>query len=195
MGRKGGLLWAWASLGIVGGLVVFALGASMLSVWALAGIAVSAAASIAYVSRSAGGRAAVLGMATGGVGSAVAWVAARLMMRWVAVSSGLQTVLTPEGTGAILATSLLMGLLPAMGYVVFARRFGHGLGVALGYGVLLCLLGGVPLVAILLPEIGAIAHVPVIPVGFLLAIPVLFALVIELAGRGLERLWEPGARR
>ena len=178
-------------LGLVGvflGIVIFAAGIALLNVFALAGIALSAG-SAAYLTMLTGGRRmAVDGMMTGLVGAAVSWMAMRSMMRWVALSSGATPLLTFEGTANILLTSILLSVLPAMGYVHFRRRFGHSFQRSFLYGLLLAGAGGIPFVFALLGEINSIAKVPIIPVSFLLVVPVVFALTLEASHRVLPKL-------
>ncbi len=169
--------------GIAVGVVIFAVGAAILSVVAIAGIGLSAFGAIAYTWLSRGRERVLAGLTSALVGALVAWVAMRSMMRWVALDSGLSPVLTFEGTLAILGTSLLMSILPAMGYVHFRLRFSPTFGKSLLYGLMLSAIGGLPIVLIVSGEISAIARQPAIPISFLLGVPVLFAVVLEAAHR------------
>ena len=170
-------------MGIILGLVVFGVGALLLSEAALGGIALAVVGAIAYTWASVGRGPVVGGVVTGLVGAVFAWVAMRSMMRWVALSSGVSPVLTLEGTSAILLTSVVMSLLPAMGYVHFRRRFGRSFRKGLLYGVILALVGGIPVLVLLSGEIQSIAREPLIPASFILAVPVLYALVLEALHR------------
>ncbi len=170
------------------GIVVFGIAAAFLSVLALAGIALSAFGAVSLTWISLGRRSVLIGLTSTAVGSIAVWIAMRSMMRWVAITSQLTPVLTLEGTLAILGTSLLMGLLPGMGYVHFRRKYGSSLRTSLGYGTILTIVGGLPVLVLVLTEISSIAREPVIPVFFLLGVPILFSLIIEgthrlLAGR------------
>lgn len=172
--------------GVALGLVAFGVGAAMLSVLALAGIVLAAACGVAFTWVSLGQRAVVRGVGSGLVGALVAWVAMRSMMRWVALSSGLSPVLTLEGTSAILATSVVMSMLPAMGYLYFRKRFGHSFTKGLWYGLLLSVVGGLPVLLLVSGEINAIAREPLIPTSFLLGVPVVYALTLEATHRALR---------
>ncbi len=169
--------------GIAVGVVIFGVGAAILSVVALVGIGLAAFGAISYTWLSLGRKLVFAGLGSALVGALIAWVAMRSMMRWVAMSSGLSPVLTLEGTSAILGTSLLMSVLPAMGYVHFRLRFKPTLEKSFLYGLLLSALGGIPLVLIVSNEISAIAREPVIPISFLLGVPILFAVALEAAHR------------
>jgi len=171
---------------VVFGLVVFGVGAAMQSVFALAGISFAAIGAVAFTWVSLGKKAVAAGVGTGLVGALVAWVAMGSMMRWVALSSGLAPILTLEGTSAILGTSVMMSLIPAMGYLYFRRRFGPSFRMGLLYGVILSAAGGLPVVVLVSTEITGIASVPTIPISFLLGVPVLYALVLEAAHRALR---------
>ncbi len=173
-------------LGIAAGLVVFAVGAVMLSGAALVGIVIAAGCSVWITWEVLGQKAVTRGIAGGLVGAALAWVAMRVMMRWVALSSARPVTLTIEGTSAILLTSMMLSILPAMGYLHFRNRLGSRYRFALSYGVILLALGGIPMVIILLEEIFSIARIPLIPATFLLAVPVTFALSMEAALRAME---------
>lgn len=172
--------------GVALGLAVFGVGAAMLSVLALAGIVLAAACGVAFTWISLGRRAVVRGVGSGVVGALVAWIAMRAMMRWVALSSGLVPVLTLEGTSAILATSVVMSTLPAMGYLYFRKRFGHSLMKGLAYGLLLSVVGGLPILLLVSGEISSIAREPLIPTSFLLGVPVVYALTLEATHRALR---------
>ena len=170
-------------------MVVFGVGAVYLSDVALVGIAVGAASATAFTWVSLGKRAVYAGVVSGLVGAVVAWGAMRSMMRWVAVTSGRLPVLTLEGTSAILLTSIAMSVLPAMGYVHLRRRLGPPFSRGLVYGALLSVVGGVPMILLLSSEINAIARVPLIPVAFLLGVPVAYALALEATHRAFEGRW------
>lgn len=174
-------------IGIVLGVVVFGVGAAMLSVVALFGIVLAAASAIAFTWVSLGRRSVFVGVASGLVGAVIAWVAMRSMMRWVALSSGRSPVLTIEGTSAILLTSVTMSMLPAMGYVHFRRRYGSSFGKGLLYGLILTAVGGLPVLLLLSGEISAIAREPLIPASFILAVPVVYALVLEASLRAFSK--------
>ncbi len=169
--------------GIAVGVVIFGVGAAILSVVALVGIGLAAFGAISYTWLSLGRDRVLAGLGSALVGALIAWVAMRSMMRWVALSSGLSPVLTLEGTSAILGTSLLMSILPAMGYVHFRLRFKPALGRSLFYGLLLSAFGGIPLVLLVSGEISSIAREPVIPISFLLGVPIIFAVALEAAHR------------
>ena len=175
--------------GIVIGLVIFAVGAAFLSAGALVGIGLSAFGAIAFTWVSNGQRRVLIGLSSGIVGAVVAWVAMRSMMRWVAVSSGLSPVLTLEGTSAILGTSLLMSILPGMGYVHFRSRYGPSFRTSIGYGVILSAVGGLPILLLVAAEISSIAREPIIPISFLLGVPVLFSIAVEGAHRLVLSHW------
>ena len=164
---------------IVAGVVVFGVAAAFLSALALLGIALAAFGAISFTWISLGGRLVLTGLICAAVGSTASWVAMRSMMRWVAVSSGLTPILTLEGTLSILGTSLLMSLLPGMGYVHFRRKYGPSFRTSLGYGIILTLAGGLPVIILVSSEISSIAREPIIPVSFLLGVPILFSLVLE----------------
>lgn len=185
--------------GIFAGLVLFALGAAgatngaaqmtgLLGAIAVAGIVLSGVSAAYFTLFSVGRAAVIVGVLSGVVGAVVAWIAMRTMMRLVAVFSGVGPTLTAGGTTAILLTSLMMSLLPAMGYVHFRRRFGGSFPNGLGYGLLLSVVGGVPVLLLELGEIGAIAKVPAVPVTFFLVVPVVFGLTLEASHRFLPRL-------
>ncbi|MBI3840442.1 MAG: hypothetical protein HY297_00550 [Thaumarchaeota archaeon] len=169
------------------GLGVFAVGAALMSVAALGGIALAAAGVVTYTWKSLGRTAVTVGIAGSVIGAVAAWVAMRSMMRWVAASSGIELTLTLGGTAAILGAAVLMSILPGMAYVHFRRRFGATLLKSLAFGAILSGLGGVPLVALLYGEIAGLARVPAIPIAFLLLVPVLFAATLDGAYRVLER--------
>jgi len=172
--------------GIVVGVAIFGIGATMLSEVALIGIGLGALGAIAYTWFSLGRESVFAGLGSALVGALVAWVAMRSMMRWVAQSSGLSPVLTLDGTSAILGTSLIMSVLPSMGYVHFRLRFRPTFGKSLLYGLMLTLVGGVPLVLLVSGEISAIAREPAIPISFLLGVPILFTVALEATHRILS---------
>jgi len=176
------------------GLVIFALGAAILSVVALAGIALAAGGAVAYTWFSLGRMAVFSGLASAFLAALAAWVLMRWMMRWVALSSGLVPLFTVEGTSAILGTSLLMSILPAMGYVHFRARYGPSLGKSLVYGVILSVGGGVPILLLVLSEVTGVAREPAVPVSFFLGVPVLFSLTLEGTHRFLRGLCHLPAR-
>ncbi len=169
--------------GIALGVVIFGVGVAILSAVALVAIGLAAFGAISYTWLSLGRKLVFAGLGSALVGGLIAWVAMRSMMRWVALNSGLSPVLTLEGTSAILGTSLIMSILPAMGYVHFRLRFKPTLGRSLLYGLLLSAIGGIPLVLIVSGEISAIAREPAIPISFLLGVPILFAVALEAAHR------------
>ena len=175
--------------GIGLGVVTFGVGAAMLSEVALAGIALAAFGAVGYTWISLGPKAVVGGLGSGLVGAFAAWVAMRLMMRWVALGSGILPVLTLEGTSAILGTSLIMSVLPAMGYLHFRQRFGPSFGKSFLYGLVLSGAGGIPILMALSGEISAVAREPLVPASFLLGVPILYALALESAHRVFRDRW------
>ncbi|QQG49403.1 MAG: hypothetical protein HY247_03620 [archaeon] len=175
------------------GLTVFALGALALSIWALLGIAIASASATVFTFRAFGRRVLLAALVSSVFGAMVAWIAMRTMMRLVAVSSGISLTLTAGGTLAILGTALLMGILPGVGLVHFRARFGTSIWTSIAYGWVLSILGGVPMALLLSAEIIRIASDPAIPVAFLLEVPILFALTVDLSLRGLGRWTRLGA--
>lgn len=172
--------------GLVAGVVVFGVGAALLSEVALMGITLAGFGAVAYTWFSLGPRHVVAGLGGAVIGGVVAWIGMRSMMRWVALSSELPPTLTLEGTSAILGTSLIMSVLPAMGYVHFRLRFGPSFGKSLLYGVIISLIGGIPLLLLLLGEITSIAREPVIPTSFLVGIPIVYGPTLEATDRILR---------
>ena len=173
-------------IGIGMGIVIFAVAASLMSVVALVGIVLSGVSSVSYTRVTLGSRATIVAGLSAAGGAIVAWLMMRLMMRLVALTSDRPVVLTFGGTSAILLSSFALGLLPAMGYVHFRKRYGATYRTGLMFGVLLAGLGGVPMLALVYDEIIAIAAVPAIPAAFLLSVPVVFALLLELSHRALK---------
>ena len=170
-------------LGVAVGIAIFGVGAAMLSIWSLLGVMIAALSGVASVWISFGQRQVVQGVWACLIGSLVAWISMRLMMRWVAMSSSLSPTFTLEGTSAILGTSVMMGVLPAMGYVHFSKRFGHSLIMGMLYGLILSTIGGIPMILILSGEITTIAREPLIPICFLLTVPILYAFLLEVSHR------------
>jgi hypothetical protein len=168
------------------GLVVFGVGAAFLSEVALAGIILAGFGAVAYTWFSLGTRAVIVGLGGAMVGGVIAWIGMRWMMRWVALSSGLPLTLTLEGTLAILGTSLIMSVPAAMGYAHFRGKFGSSFVKSLIYGVVISLVGGIPLLILLLGEISSTAREPVIPASFLLGVPLVYAPVLEATHRLLR---------
>ncbi len=178
-----GFLRALSLGSVIVGVAIFGVGAAILSVVALVGIGLAALGGISFTWLTLGRKQVFAGLGSALVGALIVWVAMRSMMRWVALSSGVSPVLTLEGTSAILGTSLLMSILPAMGYVHFRLRFKPTLGRSLFYGLLLSAMGGIPLVILVSGEISSIAREPAIPISFLLGVPIVFAAALEAAHR------------
>ena len=175
-----------AVVGIGTGVGIFVVGASLQSEVALVGIATAGAVAVAFTWTTIGPKAVWAGLVGALAGSVVAWVAMRSMMRWVALTSDISPVLTAGGSAAILASSVVLGLLPGMGYVHFRRRLGGSFPKAALFGAVLSLIGGVPLTVVLSGEISSIAREPAIPVAFLLIVPIVFALTLEASHRWLD---------
>lgn len=151
------------------------------------GIFVSGSFAASYTWLSLGRKAVLRGIGIGIVGAVVAWVAMRSMMRLVALSSELSPVLTFEGTFFILFASVVLSILPAMGYVHFRNVYGPSFRKGLLYGLILMAVGGFPVLLLEEGEIVSIAHQPLIPVAFFLLVPVVYALALEASFRVFER--------
>lgn len=183
-------------LGVPLGIALIGVGVSgMMSEFAgiaFLGIFIAGFSAAAYTWLSLGRKAVFSGTSAGLFGAVVAWVAMRSMMRLVALTSGISPVLTFEGTSFILITSVILSILPAMGYLHFTKRSGPSFGKGLLYGLILTSVGGLPVLLLETGEITSIASQPLIPAAFILAVPVLFALTLEASLRAFgkyNRFW------
>ena len=177
--------------GVPLGIIMIGIGVSGVTGFsgelAFFGIFVSGTFAASYTWLSLGKRAVLRGIEIGIVGAVVGWVAMRSMMRWVALSSGLSPVLTFEGTFFILFASVVLSILPAMGYVHFRSVYGPSFRKGLLYGLILVAVGGIPVLLLEGSEIDSVAHQPLIPIFFFLLVPVVYALALEASFRVFER--------
>ncbi|MDE1853858.1 MAG: hypothetical protein KGI38_08965 [Thaumarchaeota archaeon] len=151
------------------------------------GIFIAGCSAVSYTWLSLGRKAVFSGIAAGLVGAVVAWVAMRTMMRLVALTSGISPVLTFGGTSFILIASVILSILPAMGYLRFTKQSEPSFRKGLLYGLILTSIGGLPVLLLETGEITSIASQPLIPVAFILAVPVLFALTLEASLRAFGK--------
>lgn len=172
--------------GILTGLVLFGISAAVASPLALLAVLMASGSAVAFTWSSLGRRTVVHGLVISVIGALIAGTVMRLMMRSVALTSGLSPRFTIEGTLAIFGTGTLLSLLPAIFFTHFRRRFGPSLKMGLLYGILLSLAGGLPMFLLLLSEI-SIAREPAIPFSAFLGLPILYSLVLEGTYRVLER--------
>lgn len=172
--------------GILAGLVLFGLSAALANPLALLAVLMASGSAVAFTWSSLGRRVVIHGFVISVIGAMLAGTVMRLMMRWVALTSGLSPTFTIEGTLAIFGTGILLSLLPAIFFTHFRKRFGPSLKMGLSYGILLSLAGGLPMFLLVLSEI-SIAREPVIPLSAFLGLPILYSLVLEGAYRVLER--------
>lgn len=144
------------------------------------------ASGISYSVLSIGGGRTLRGIVGALPGAVIVWSGLRMMMRTVAISSGLTPSFSFGGTFFIFLVSLIPSVFLGLGYLYF-RRFLPGGGLVKGslYGVAIGFLLGLPIMWLAGSEL-SLARDLTIPVVTFLGLPVIYGLTLDLSYRLLR---------
>lgn len=179
-------LFVLVSLTLLVAGVIGAVPEELADLIALGGLATVFASGISYSVLSIGGGRTVRGVVGAFPGALIVGSGLRVMMRGVAVSSGLTPSFSFGGTFFIFLVSFIPSLFLGLGYLYF-RRFLPGGGLVKGslYGVAIGFLLGLPIMWLAGSEL-SLARDLTVPVVTFLGLPVIYGLTLDLSYRLLR---------
>lgn len=179
-------LFVLVSLTLLVAGIIGAVPEDLAGLIALGGLATVFASGMSYSVLSIGGGRTLRGIVGALPGAVVVGSGLRVMMRTVAVSSGLTPSFSFGGTFFIFSVSLIPSMFLGMGYLYF-RRFLPGGGLVKGalYGVAIGFLLGLPIMWLAGSEL-SLARDLTIPVITFMGLPVIYGLTLDICYRLLR---------